>query len=96
LRQARHAAAKERIMRTTGFRLVAIAAMLGIAGLPCPAAAQVKTSKERLSDKASDEQRIDNCRVPVERRGPVARPACADDARSQDPRAGSADSPSRH
>ena len=35
-----------------------------------------KTSKERLSDKASDEQRVDNCHVPVERRGAVARPDC--------------------
>jgi hypothetical protein len=27
------------------------------------------TGKERLGDKASDEQRIDNCRVPMDRRG---------------------------
>jgi hypothetical protein len=32
--------------------------------------------KERLSDKASDNQRVDNCRVPVERRGSVSRPDC--------------------
>jgi hypothetical protein len=32
-----------------------------------PTAASV-TGKERLSDKASDEQRIDDCKVPVERR----------------------------
>lgn len=36
-----------------------------------------KTSKERLSDKAADEQRVDNCRVPVERRGTTPRPDCA-------------------
>ena len=35
-----------------------------------------RTSKERLSDKASDEQRVDNCHVPSERRGAVARPDC--------------------
>jgi hypothetical protein len=39
-------------------------------------AESVKTSKERLSDKASDEQRIDDCRVSPERRGSVARPDC--------------------
>ena len=27
-----------------------------------------KTGKERLSDKASDEQRVDDCKVPKERR----------------------------
>ena len=44
--------------------------------VPPTLAAGVKTSKERLSDKASDEQRVDNCRVPVERRGPTPRPDC--------------------
>jgi hypothetical protein len=39
-------------------------------------AAEVKTSKERLGDKASDNQRVNNCKVPVERRGPVVRPGC--------------------
>jgi hypothetical protein len=40
-------------------------------------AAEVKTSKERLSGKASDEQRVDNCRVPLEQRGSLPRPDCA-------------------
>lgn len=35
-----------------------------------------KTLKERLSDKASDEQRVDNCRVPPDRRGAIPRPDC--------------------
>ena len=35
-----------------------------------------KTLKERLSSKASDEQRVDNCRVPLARRGPTPRPDC--------------------
>ncbi|HSU05975.1 MAG TPA: hypothetical protein VLI93_10400 [Acetobacteraceae bacterium] len=35
-----------------------------------------QTLKERLSDKASDEQRVDNCKVPLGRRGPKARPDC--------------------
>jgi hypothetical protein len=35
-----------------------------------------KTSKERLSDKASDEQRVDDCGVPPGRRGAATRPDC--------------------
>lgn len=35
---------------------------------------QGETLKERLSDKASDEQRVDNCRVPPEKRGTKKRP----------------------
>jgi hypothetical protein len=35
---------------------------------------QAETLKERLSDKASDEQRVDNCNVPPEKRGPKKRP----------------------
>jgi hypothetical protein len=43
----------------------------------------VKTGKERLGDKASDEQRIDNCKVPPERRGRTARStSCAHDAKA--------------
>jgi hypothetical protein len=45
--------------------------------MPGGAAAQEpQTLKERLSDKASDNQRVDNCRVPAERRGSVPRPDC--------------------
>ncbi|WP_119304512.1 hypothetical protein [Dongia deserti] len=33
-----------------------------------------KTGKERLSDKASDEQRVNNCKVPPERQGTKTRP----------------------
>jgi hypothetical protein len=39
-------------------------------------AAGTKSLKERLSDKASDEQRVDNCRVPLDRRGSKQRPDC--------------------
>ncbi len=36
------------------------------------------TLKSRLGDKASDEQRVDDCGVPPERRGPRERPdGCA-------------------
>ena len=39
-----------------------------------PPPAPVKTGKERLSSKASDEQRVDNCKVPPELRGTTVRP----------------------
>ena len=32
------------------------------------------TGKERLSEKWKDEQRIDNCKVPIDKRGAKARP----------------------
>jgi hypothetical protein len=40
-------------------------------------AAPVRTGKERLGNKWSDEQRVDNCKVPPDKRGTRARPnAC--------------------
>ena len=48
-----------------------------------------RTAKERLGVKASDEQRVDNCKVPLDRRGPKPRPdECEDgvDAEKVDPR----------
>jgi len=39
-------------------------------------ARETRTSKERLTRKANDEQRVDNCKVPVELRGPTPRPGC--------------------
>ena len=40
-----------------------------------------RTAKERLGVKASDEQRVDNCKVPRDRRGPKPRPdECGDGA----------------
>jgi hypothetical protein len=38
-----------------------------------PIPAPVKTGKERLSSKASDEQRVDNCKVPQQLRGTTVR-----------------------
>ena len=34
----------------------------------------IRTAKERLGSKASDEQRVDNCKVPIDKRGPKPRP----------------------
>jgi hypothetical protein len=53
-------------------------------------AAEVKTLKEKLSDKASDEQRVDNCRVPADRRGTMPRPDCPPDRAAASEVAGSA------
>jgi hypothetical protein len=36
-------------------------------------AAPTRTVKERLGGKASDEQRVDNCKVPLDLRGPKPR-----------------------
>src|ERR1700731_1142093 len=45
------------------------------------AAEPARTAKERLSDKSADEQRVDNCKVPLESRGPKLRPdRCAGEA----------------
>ena len=41
-------------------------------------ASRALTGKERLSDKASDEQRVDNCSVPADRRGSKPRPDCGE------------------
>ena len=38
-----------------------------------------RTVKERLSSKASDDQRVDNCKVPPELHGPKPRPDCRHD-----------------
>ena len=44
--------------------------------------APARTVKERLNSKASDEQRVDDCKVPMELRGPKPRPDCPDDLRT--------------
>jgi len=61
------------------FAAAAAAALLlpSLAGADeAPPPAPLKSAKERLSDKASDEQRVDNCRVPPDRRGTKPRPDC--------------------
>ena len=57
---------------------MAVAMVAGLTFGPVTRAEEGLTLKERLSDKASDEQRVDNCRVPVARRGAKPRPECAD------------------
>jgi hypothetical protein len=46
----------------------------GARGAQEPQMDSTRTLKERLGGKASDEQRVDNCKVPLEQRGPKARP----------------------
>jgi hypothetical protein len=36
------------------------------------------TGKERLSEKWKDDQRVDNCRVPIDKRGSKVRPDSCD------------------
>ena len=48
---------------------------------PLAIAQEAQTLKERLSDKASDTQRVDNCHVPPERRGTLPRPDCPEKSR---------------
>ena len=43
-------------------------------GTPPEAARSVLTGKERLGRKWTDEQRIDNCNVPIDKRGTKPRP----------------------
>ncbi len=41
-----------------------------------------KTGKERLSGKAADEQRVNDCKVPPEKRGAMKRPTACTRAKS--------------
>ena len=50
---------------------------------PLAIAEEAQTLKERLSDKASDAQRVDNCHVPPERRGTLPRPDCREKPRPE-------------
>ena len=65
-------------------RLITVGAVLGglLGAWPAVPPAQVGTltGKERLSDKASDEQRVDDCKVPAARRTRARPTACPWDA----------------
>jgi hypothetical protein len=72
----------------SAIRLATLALWLALAGTADTAA---QTLKERLSDKGSDEQRVDNCGVPPERHGTKPRPGCQ--ALPQAPRTGTPSRP---
>jgi len=55
--------------------------------VPLAMAQEAQTLKERLSDKASDAQRVDDCHVPPERRGSVSRPDCTEKSEPASPQA---------
>ena len=73
-------------------RMILAIALLGTAPAPVAAAdrgrpapsgfAAGRTGKERLSDKGSDEQRMDDCKVPPARRTRARPTACPWDAGS--------------
>jgi hypothetical protein len=69
----------------TAFARAVLLASLALPPLPAAAGdplraatppAALRTGKERLSDKASDEQRVDDCKVPAARRTRTRPAAC--------------------
>src|SRR5215469_6868854 len=93
-----------RVMLHTPVRVVAWTLLLLVAsaapGATPPANGEAsnvqptRTAKERLGGKASDEQRVDNCKVPLELRGPKSRPdQCGDGASTPAKRLSVPDSP---
>ena len=58
------------------WKILALGCAIALSVFPA-SAQEMRTLKERLSDKASDAQRVDNCHVPPERRGTLPRPDCA-------------------
>jgi len=43
-------------------------------GASTPATGAAQLGKEQLDEKGKDEQRIDNCKVPLDKRGTTPRP----------------------
>ena len=78
-----------RVMSRPAVRVVAWALLLMVAAPGVTPRAHgeasnvqpTRTAKERLGGKASDEQRVDNCKVPLDLPGPKPRPdQCGDGA----------------
>ena len=46
------------------------------AEVPTSPAGRTLTGKERLGEKWTDEQRVDNCNIPLSKRGTKPRPDC--------------------
>ena len=65
-------------------RLLALGCAV-VVWVPLAMAEEGQTLKERLSDKASDAQRVDDCHVPAERRGPMPRLDCPDSSQISKP-----------
>ena len=56
---------------------------LGTTAPAPPKAPAAATGKERLSGKAADEQRVDDCKVPSDKRGSKQRPAACGSGKSE-------------
>ncbi len=69
------------IMALSGLAVAIAVVFPSIASEPSTAPA-IRTGKERLSDKASDEQRLDDCKVPRDRRTRARPTSCPWDAGS--------------
>ena len=91
-----------RVMSRPAVRVVAWALLLMVAAPGVTPRAHgeasnvqpTRTAKERLGGKASDEQRVDNCKVPLELRGAKPRPdQCGDGASTPVKRLSVPDSP---
>jgi len=65
-----------RVRRISAVHRSAILALALLVSAWQAPAQEALTLKERLSDKASDDQRVDNCHVSTERRGTTPRPDC--------------------
>jgi hypothetical protein len=75
-----------RVMSRPLVRVVAwtLLFMVAAPGATPRAHGEASTGKERLGGKASDEQRVDNCKVPLDLRGPKPRPdQCGDGSSTQ-------------
>lgn len=69
------------LVRVAATALVVQAGLASTGGASCEErearqsqAEPTRTGKERLGGKASDEQRVDNCKVPLDLRGSTPRP----------------------
>ena len=77
---------QEMLRRLSIFLALAMVLAMALVAAPSHAgddirAGPTRTAKERLGGKASDEQRVDNCKVPPALRGPKPRPdECGDGA----------------
>ncbi|GAC1340819.1 MAG: hypothetical protein NVSMB26_28900 [Beijerinckiaceae bacterium] len=60
--------------------MLALALGLSFSATAAEQREKVKTGKERLGDKSSDEQRVDNCKVAPERWGAKVRSASCGEA----------------
>jgi len=77
--------ARVRVVAWTLILLAALAAPDATSGADGEVSNQpIRTAKERLGAKASDEQRVDNCKVPRELRGPKPRPDVCGDGTSME------------